>query len=63
MKRSLDGADLNEALSHASLMLNEMRTSVLTPKNYYELCTLLSLPAIIDPLLPPQDSTNTQKIC
>ena len=27
-----------DALKHASTMLSELRTSLLTPKSYYELC-------------------------
>ena len=30
-----------DGLKHASNMLNELRTSMLSPKNYYELCILL----------------------
>eukprot|EP01027_Heterolobosea_sp_BB2_P019881 GEZU01028019.1.p1 GENE.GEZU01028019.1~~GEZU01028019.1.p1 ORF type:complete len:796 (-),score=288.15 GEZU01028019.1:122-2509(-) len=37
MKRALDKNLLNEALKHASTMLSELRTSLLTPKNYYAL--------------------------
>jgi vacuolar protein sorting-associated protein 35 len=37
MKRSLDQGQISEALFHASNMLNEMRTSLLSPKNYYDL--------------------------
>ena len=37
MKRSMDGADLKAALNHASDMLRELRTALLTPRNYYEL--------------------------
>jgi len=29
-----------EALKHASLMLGELRTSLLSPRNYYALCIL-----------------------
>ena len=36
MKRALDGGDIREALKCASFMLNELRTSNLSPKNYYE---------------------------
>lgn len=41
MKRCLDKSKLMESLKHASNMLNELRTSLLSPKNYYELCILL----------------------
>jgi len=29
-----------DGLKHASNMLSELRTSMLSPKNYYELCIL-----------------------
>lgn len=37
MKRALDSNNLSEALKHSSTMICELRTSLLTPKNYYEL--------------------------
>ncbi|KAI9362538.1 vacuolar protein sorting-associated protein 35, partial [Zopfochytrium polystomum] len=37
MKRCLDSNKLMDALKHGSTMLSELRTSSLTPKNYYEL--------------------------
>ncbi|KAJ3096834.1 Vacuolar protein sorting-associated protein 35 [Phlyctochytrium planicorne] len=37
MKRCLDNGKLMDALKHCSTMLAELRTSSLTPKNYYEL--------------------------
>ncbi|KIJ21267.1 hypothetical protein PAXINDRAFT_164841 [Paxillus involutus ATCC 200175] len=37
MKRHLDGDDIMDALKSASLMLAELRTSSLSPKQYYEL--------------------------
>ncbi|KAJ3101719.1 Vacuolar protein sorting-associated protein 35 [Phlyctochytrium bullatum] len=37
MKRCLDNSKLMDALKHCSTMLAELRTSSLTPKNYYEL--------------------------
>jgi Vacuolar protein sorting-associated protein 35. len=40
MKRCLDSDKLMDALKHASTMLSELRTSLLSPKNYYELCIL-----------------------
>ncbi len=43
MKRFLDKNKFMEALKHASNMLNELRTSLLSPKNYYELCILFHL--------------------
>ena len=37
MKRCLDKAKLMDGLKHASTMLSELRTSLLSPKSYYEL--------------------------
>ncbi|RYG59430.1 hypothetical protein EON64_20235, partial [archaeon] len=37
MKRAMDGDSLKLALDHATEMLRELKTSLLTPKNYYEL--------------------------
>lgn len=37
MKRCLDKSKLMDALKHASTMLGELRTSLLSPKSYYEL--------------------------
>jgi vacuolar protein sorting-associated protein 35 len=37
MKRAMDSDSLTLALGHATDMLRELRTSLLTPKNYYEL--------------------------
>lgn len=37
MQRALDKQSLHEALKHAANMLNELRTSQLTPKRYYDL--------------------------
>lgn len=37
MKRSLDQGDIREALKYAALMCGELRTSNLSPKNYYTL--------------------------
>ena len=37
MQRCLDKGQLREGLIHATEMLNELRTSILTPKSYYEL--------------------------
>lgn len=39
MQRFLDKSRLMDALKCASNMLGELRTSLLSPKNYYELCT------------------------
>lgn len=38
MKRFLDKSRLMDALKSASTMLAELRTSLLSPKSYYELC-------------------------
>lgn len=38
MKRFLDKNRLMEALKCANPMLSELRTSLLSPKSYYELC-------------------------
>lgn len=35
-----DKSKLMDALKHASNMLGELRTSMLSPKSYYELCIL-----------------------
>jgi len=37
MKRCLDAGNLMDALKHASNMISELRTSLLSPKNYYAL--------------------------
>ena len=37
MKRCLDKSKLMDGLKHASNMLGELRTSLLSPKSYYEL--------------------------
>lgn len=47
MKRCLDKNKLMESLKHASNMLNELRTSLLSPKNYYELCKNLACARIV----------------
>ena len=38
MKKSLDQGNLREALKYSSTMLAEMKTSKLTPRNYFNLC-------------------------
>ena len=35
MRRALDNADLRSGLKHTSLMLTELKTSLLSPRNYY----------------------------
>ncbi|MBZ3872818.1 Vacuolar protein sorting-associated protein 35 [Sciurus carolinensis] len=42
MKRCLDKKKLMDALKHACNMLGELRTSMLSPKSYYELYTTIS---------------------
>ncbi|RXN01838.1 Vacuolar protein sorting-associated protein 35 [Acipenser ruthenus] len=42
MKRCLDKNKLMDALKHASNMLGELRTSMLSPKSYYELYMAIS---------------------
>jgi len=41
MKRCLDSGKLMDALKHASNLASELRTSLLSPKDYYSLCALL----------------------
>lgn len=43
-----DKNKLMDALKHASNMLHELRTSLLSPKSYYELCKLLTLNFLIN---------------
>lgn len=43
MKRCLDSNKVMDGLKYASTMLGELRTSLLTPKSYYELCILFIL--------------------
>ncbi|XP_065675413.1 vacuolar protein sorting-associated protein 35 isoform X2 [Hydra vulgaris] len=42
MKRCLDKSKIMDALKHASNMLGELRTSLLSPKSYYELYMCVS---------------------
>ena len=42
MRRALEGRHLQEVLKHASLMLAELRTSQLSPQNYYELYVVVT---------------------
>lgn len=42
MKRSMDTGELNGVLKHAAEVLRELRTSLLSPKNYYQLCAFVS---------------------
>lgn len=45
-----------DALKHASNMLGELRTSMLSPKSYYELCILSHLKVIYADSGPCSDS-------
>lgn len=38
MKQNLDQNSLREALKHSSNMLQELRTELLSPRNYFSLC-------------------------
>ena len=38
MKKSLDQNNLRDALKFSSTMLGEMKTSRLSPRNYFNLC-------------------------
>jgi vacuolar protein sorting-associated protein 35 len=49
MKKSLDTNNLVDALKHSSTMLEELKTSKLSPRNYYNLCKCL-LTLIIFPV-------------
>jgi vacuolar protein sorting-associated protein 35 len=40
MKKALDHNNLREALKHSSAMLCELKTSLLSPRNYFNLCTI-----------------------
>jgi len=42
MKKALDHNSLREALQHSSAMLCELRTSLLSPRNYFNLCKYLT---------------------
>ena len=42
MKKALDAGNLRDGLKFSSTMLAEMRTSRLTPKNYFNLCKTFS---------------------
>ena len=43
MKKSLDHNNLREALKYSSAMLSELKTSLLSPRNYFNLCKFLNL--------------------
>lgn len=43
MKRALDNNKLMEAINRASGMVSELRTSLLNPQDYYDLCLFLVL--------------------
>lgn len=44
--RNKDQENLTEALKHAASMISELRTSLLSPKNYYDLCEYFSIQII-----------------
>lgn len=46
MKRSLDAGKLMDALKYCSTMLSELRTGLLSPKYYYQLCACRSIPSM-----------------
>ena len=48
MKRALDANDLRDALKNASSMIYELRTSKISPSNYYELCTAVRRVGVSD---------------
>jgi vacuolar protein sorting-associated protein 35 len=41
MKKALDHNSLREALKHSSAMLCELKTSLLSPRNYFNLCKIV----------------------
>ena len=43
MQRCLDKGQLMDGLRHATEMLNELRTSILMPKSYYELYMMVTM--------------------
>ncbi len=43
MKKALDQNSLREALKHSSAMLCELKTSLLSPRNYFQLCNYYPL--------------------
>lgn len=65
-----DKNKLMDALKHASNMLGELRTSMLSPKSYYELCILSGLKVIYadsgpcgDPVLFCHCGRCAERIC
>jgi vacuolar protein sorting-associated protein 35 len=47
MKKALDHNSLREALKHSSAMLCELKTSLLSPRNYFQLCKLLYIESLL----------------
>ena len=47
MKRALDNTNLKDALKYSSNMLCELRTGLLSPKNYYELYMMVSVCSLL----------------
>jgi vacuolar protein sorting-associated protein 35 len=39
MRKALDTADIKKGLKYANAMLIELKTSSISPRNYYNLCT------------------------
>lgn len=56
MKKALDNNSLREALKHSSTMLCELKTSLLSPRNYFNLCKSFLNPPQTSSGLPPQSS-------
>lgn len=44
MNRALDKLNLQEALKHGAALLGELRTNLLSPQKYYELCVSPATP-------------------
>ena len=63
MKRELDKNKLMDGLKHASDMLKELRTSALTPKNYYELCKYLNFFSIWLRIYPAVTTKRSKRFC
>ena len=57
MKRALDNNKIMDAINHASLMVSELRTSLLNPQEYYQLC-LFNVKKI-SPRKTPKEKNHT----
>ena len=63
MKHSLDNQQLLDALKHASEALNELRTSALTPKEYYDLyVTAVDQLRFLEAFLYDESIKNDRKV-